>query len=98
MNAERNFVLSATKLTCPSGDFLNELCRACKARDWCSHWHITSKTRPSFLCSAQTIGTLQVDFDVPDIEREEAESNCDDLRADVRAVMKAEQNELWGSM
>ena len=88
MNMERNSVPSAMKLTCPSPDFLKELCRACEASDWCSHWYITSRTGQSILCSAQSIDSLQVDFDVPDMVREEAQSNCDDLRADVRAVMK----------
>ena len=76
MNAERNSVPSAAmKLTCPSPDFLKELCRACEASDWCSHWYITSRTGQSIPCSAQSIDNLQVDFDVPDMEREEAQSN-----------------------
>ena len=92
INTERNSVLSAMKLTCLSPDFLKELCCACEVSDWCSHWYITSRTRQSIPCSAQSIDTLQVDFNVPDMEREEAQSNCDDLRADVdvRAVMKVE--------
>ena len=88
MNAERNSEPSAMQLTCPSPDFLKELYRACEASDWCSHWYVTGRNGQSIPCSAQNIDTLQVDFDLPGNPREEAESNCDDLREDVRAVMK----------
>ena len=90
MNAERNSVPSAMKLTCPSPKFLKELRRACEASDWYTHWYITSRTGQSSPCSVQGIDSLQVDFkfEVPDMEREEAESNCDDVRAEVRADMK----------
>ena len=90
MNTERNSVASAMKLTCPSPEFLKELCCACEASDWCSHWYITSQTRQSILCSAQTIDNLQVNFEVLGIdhEREEAEFTCDDLQADTTAIMK----------
>ena len=88
MNTERNSVASAMKLTCPSPEFLKELCCACEASDWCSHWYITSQTGQSILRSAQMIDNLQVDFKVPDIQREEAEFTCDDLRADTTAIMK----------
>ena len=76
------------QLTCPSPDFLKELCRACEASDWCRHWYITSKTGQSIPCSAQNIDALQVDFDLPANPREEAESNCDDLCKDVRATIQ----------
>ena len=45
MNADRNSAPSAMKLTCPSPEFLKELCRACEASDWCTHWYITSRTQ-----------------------------------------------------
>ena len=67
MNAERNSVPSAMKLTPPSQELLKELRRACEASDWCSHWYITSRTGQSIPCSVQNIDSLQVGFEVPDM-------------------------------
>ena len=94
MNAERHSEPPVMQLTCPSRDFLGALCRACEASQWCSHWFITGKNGESIPCSAQDIDTLQVDFDLPANPREEAESNCDDLREDARAVMKVARSSL----
>ena len=64
------------------------LCNACQASQWCSHWFITGKNGQTIPCSAEDMETLEVEFDPPALPREEGDSNCDDVRQDVRGVMK----------
>ena len=86
MNADRH---NRRKLMCPSLEFLKLLCHACEQSEWCSHWYLTSRTGQSIPCGANTIDDLQVDFDeTPELEKEEAEFTCDDVRTDMRAIMK----------
>ena len=86
MNAERHSEGPAIELTCPSQEFLRVLCNACHKSQWCSRWYITGRDGLTIPCSAADIPTLQMDFDPPAEPREEGESNCDDVREDVRGI------------
>ena len=95
MNAYRH---DRTKITCPSLEFLKLLCHACENSAWCSHFYLTDRHGKSIPCNATPghpnyIEDLDVEFDTrPDTPEPEVtpepEFTCDDVRRDIRKILK----------
>ena len=96
MNTDRN---DRTKVTCPSAEFLKAICHECVLSDWCSNWYLTDRHGRTIPCSADAarqdyIDYLSVPFaireDTPEPEEPmpEPEFTCDDVRRDLKKVMK----------
>ena len=93
MNANRH---DRTKITCPSLEFLKLLCHACENSAWCSHFYLTDRHGKSIPCNAipgnpNYIDDLDVEFDTPpepELDKPEVQFTCDDVRRDIRKIMK----------
>ena len=96
MNCDRN---DSTKVTCPSPDFLKLLCHACEESSWCSHWFLSDRQGKNIPCSSDParddyIDYLSVPFQIREDTPEpisplfEPEFNCDDVRRDLKKIMK----------
>ena len=84
------------ELTYPPLKLLHELCRACEASQYCSHWFITVRDGKTIPCHASGIEHMNVPFDIPPEPRTTEDSNANDLRGDIRKLMKVRQVALRG--
>ena len=55
---------------------------------WCSHWFITGRDGKAIPCRASGIGHTNVPFDILPVPRTPEDPNADDLRGDIRKLMK----------
>ena len=70
----------------------------CEASNWCSHWYLTDRHGKTIPCSADParhdyFDYLSVEFDTREDtpepeERPEPEFTCDDVRRDLKKIMK----------
>ena len=73
---------------------MKALCHACNESQWCTRWYLTGKDGRTTPCSSTTIDDLDIAFDDLPPLRSAEQSNLDDVRDDLRQVMKVHPETL----